>query len=178
MCSGTMSCLASASRSQWLRVSQMKLDNHGDATIGGQSSISNILIPEVHVSLSYIHDTQCHNDGRVLSPRHNPITSPVSPTHSLTPFTAAFAMPDCVLLRLCRVLPVTLLSPPVPTIPCCGSCPALMKLLPCPVAYSEPMLGSTFSPALKLTKSENGTSQTCNPKNEAISVNDGMAGWS
>ena len=39
-----------------------------------------------------------------------------------------------------------------------------------PVAYSLPILGSTFSPALKLTKRANGTSQMQIPKYDAISV--------
>jgi hypothetical protein len=40
------------------------------------------------------------------------------------------------------------------------------------------MLGKTYSPALKLTKSAKGTSQTFKPKKEAISVKLGVCGWS
>jgi hypothetical protein len=42
------------------------------------------------------------------------------------------------------------------------------------VAYSEPIEGSTFSPADSETNSANGTSQTHRPKYDAISVNEGM----
>ena len=45
-----------------------------------------------------------------------------------------------------------------------------------PVAYSLPMLGRTFSPALREMKRAKGTSQTHMPKKEAISVKVGMSG--
>ena len=92
---------------------------------------------------------QYHPQSNLLtfSPCHNPITAPVSPTQSLIPSTAALAMP--VFLRF-------LLWPMLPFLS--------------PVAYSEPILGSTFSPALKLTNSAKGTSHTHKPKYEAISV--------
>ena len=91
----------------------------------------------------------------VLSPLQNPITSPVSPTQSRTPLTTAFAIPWFVPL-----LALPFLSPPTLS----GSLPALIKLLPSPVAYSDPILGKTFSPADSDTKSANGTSQTQRPK--------------
>lgn len=59
-----------------------------------------------------------------------------------------------------------------------GTLPGLTKLLPAPVAYSDPILGSTFSPALKLTNNANGTNHTCSPKKLAISVKLGTLGWS
>lgn len=69
------------------------------------------------------------------------------------------------------------ISPLMPVMLALGaaSLPGLMKLLPCPVAYSLPMLGSTFSPALKLTNNANGTSHTFKPKKLAISVKVGMS---
>jgi hypothetical protein len=42
-----------------------------------------------------------------------------------------------------------------------------------PVAYSDPILGSTFSLADSEMNSANGTSQTQRPKNEDISVKEG-----
>lgn len=54
-----------------------------------------------------------------------------------------------------------------------GILPPLVKLLPSPVAYSDPILGSTFSEAESETKRENGMSQTHRPKKDAISVKDG-----
>lgn len=101
------------------------------------------------------------------------MTSPVSPTHSLTPLTIAFAMPAFVPLRcLLRPSPNALLLGGALGV--VGDFPELMKLLPSPVAYSEPMLGSTFSPADRETKSANGTSHTHRPKYDAISVNVGI----
>lgn len=47
-----------------------------------------------------------------------------------------------------------------------------------PVAYSLPMLGSTFSLALNDTNRAKGTSQTHIPKYEAISVKVGISGRS
>lgn len=105
-----------------------------------------------------------YRTGLVLSPFQNPINSPVSPTQSLTFVTACFAIPDCVLLLLCLVRPGIFAD---------GSMPGLINELPCPVAYSDPMLGSTFSPALRLTNRAKGTSHTFIPKNDAISVNEG-----
>lgn len=105
------------------------------------------------------------NVGLVLSPFHRPITSPVSPTQSLTPLIAFFAIPAFVPL-LCLLLPSSpelLLAAPLPN-PAPGSLPGVMKLLPSPVAYSEPIEGSTFSPAERDTKSAKGTSQTQRPK--------------
>lgn len=43
------------------------------------------------------------------------------------------------------------------------------------VAYSDPIEGNTFSPALSDTKSAKGTSHICRKKNEAISVKLGYA---
>lgn len=109
------------------------------------------------------------NVGLVLSPCQNPITSPVSPTQFLTPLTIVFAMPAFVPL-LCLLLPPptptpTPAPPPTPLPkPLAGSFPALIKLLPSPVAYSEPIEGNTFSPAESDTKSAKGTSQTQRPK--------------
>lgn len=95
-----------------------------------------------HDIIDLVRHLYCfQSKDRTLSFCHIPITAPVSPTHSLTLFTAAFAMP--VFLRLCPFTPTPALSP---------------------VAYSEPMLGSTFSPALRLTKKANGTNQTQIPK--------------
>jgi hypothetical protein len=42
------------------------------------------------------------------------------------------------------------------------------------VAYSDPILGSTFSPADRETNSAKGTSQTQRPKYDAISVKEGI----
>ncbi|KAI4244511.1 MAG: hypothetical protein L6R40_002978 [Gallowayella cf. fulva] len=82
---------------------------------------------------------------------------PVSPTHSKVPSIAAFTKPfaPCFPLRSLfeSIFPVTL--PPRPEFP---------------VAYSLPMLGKTFSPALSDTNMAKGTSQTQRPKNEAISL--------
>jgi hypothetical protein len=44
-----------------------------------------------------------------------------------------------------------------------------------PIAYSDPIVGNTFSPALKLTNSANGTNQTHKPKYDAISVKVGRS---
>ena len=125
----------------------------------------------VHIS-SYIPQTlsraYLNHKGLVFSPFQTPSNSPVSPIHSTTPLTAALAIPAFCVPAL--FLPI-LSSPP-------GTLPGLTKLLPAPVAYSDPMLGSTFSPALKLTNSANGTNHTCSPKNLASSVNDGTLGWS
>ena len=125
----------------------------------------------VHIS-SYIPQHQSHahqnHNGLVFPPFQTPNNSPVSPIQSTTPLTAAFAIPAfCV---------PALFLPATPSLP--GTLPGLTKLLPAPVAYSDPMLGSTFSPALKLTNSANGTNHTCSPKKLAISVNDGTLGWS
>ena len=113
--------------------------------------------------------------GRVRSPFHRPMTSPVSPTQSRTPLIAFFAIPAFVPL-LCLLRPST----PVPAVPLpkavVGSFPGLIKLLPSPVAYSEPIDGNTFSPADSETKSAKGTSQTHSPKYDAISVNVGIDG--
>ena len=108
-----------------------------------------------------------HQKGLVRSPFQKPMTSPVSPTHSLTPLTTAFAIPAfCVPLLGLFFLP----SAPTPE----GVCPGVVKLLPVPVAYSDPMDGSTFSPAESDTKRLKGTSHTHRPKYEAISVKVGM----
>lgn len=120
----------------------------------------------------YSYWTCYAHSGLVRSPFHNPSNSPVSPIHSVTLLTAALAIPaDCVPARF-RPVRLELSKTAL------GSTPGLTKLLPAPVAYSEPILGSTFSPALKLTKSANGTSQTIKPKKDAISVNVGVdAAW-
>lgn len=119
-----------------------------------------------------------HHNGLVLSPRQNPISSPASPTHSLTPFTAALAMPVCVLLLLCLVrvdTPPTLGMAYPPLAMEFGSWPGLTNELPAPVAYSDPMDGRMFSPADSETNSANGTSHTPSPKKLAISVNVGTS---
>lgn len=67
-----------------------------------------------HTIISHQAKSSLQNVGLVLSPFQNPITSPVSPTHSLTPVTTAFAMPALVPLRA-RLLPsMPLLGPPTP----------------------------------------------------------------
>lgn len=94
----------------------------------------------VVVSIVYVLQSGYHS-GRVRSPFQKPSSSPVSLAQSRTPVTAAFAIPVCVPDRLCRVRP--LYDPLTPTADPLGSWPGLMKLLPWPVAYSDPMLGST-----------------------------------
>lgn len=89
--------------------------------------------------------------GRTFSPLQKPMTAPVSLIQSFAPLTAALAMPVFLLLW-----------------PFLNPTPSRS-----PVAYSDPMLGSTFSPALRLTNNANGTSQTHRPKYDAISVNVG-----
>lgn len=97
----------------------------------------------------------------VLSPLQNPITSPVSPTHSRTPSTATLTKP---------FPPFFPFPPPTPA--------PIPTPLVSPVAYSLPILGRTFSLAVNDTNNENGTSQTQIPKYEAISVKDGTSNWS
>ncbi|KAL8680198.1 MAG: hypothetical protein Q9186_003610 [Xanthomendoza sp. 1 TL-2023] len=90
------------------------------------------------------------------------MASPVSPTHSKVPSIAAFTRPFAPGLLLRSPLDPRLLVP--------------SPLRPAfPVAYSLPMLGKTFSPALSETKRAKGVSQTQMPKNEAISVNVGIS---
>jgi hypothetical protein len=113
-------------------------------------------------------ESKYHHNGLVFSPFQTPNNSPVSPIHSTTPLTAAFAIPAFCVPAL--FLPILSLSLPP------GTLPGLTKLLPAPVAYSDPILGNTFSPALKLTNSAKGTNHTCKPKKLAISVNDGTLG--
>jgi hypothetical protein len=91
----------------------------------------------------------------VLSPLQNPMSSPVSLVQSRTPSTKALAIP------LFLDLP--------------SEGPRPVGLARSPVAYSEPMLGNTFSPALKLTNRANGTSQTHRPKYEATSEKEGIS---
>lgn len=91
----------------------------------------------------------------VLSPLQNPMISPVSLVQSRTPSTKALAIP------LFLDLPSEGLRP--------------VGLARSPVTYSEPMLGNTFSPALKLTNRANGTSQTHRPKYEATSEKEGIS---
>lgn len=116
------------------------------------------------------------NVGLVRSPLQNPISSPVCPIHSLTPFTAAFAIPALV-----PVLPLLGPdNPPRPSMPAplapSGMAPGLMKLLPSPVAYSDPIDGSTFSPADSDTNKLKGTNHTQSPKKDEISVKEGRVG--
>lgn len=99
--------------------------------------------------------------NRLLSSLQNPINCPVSLTHPTVPSIAAFTNPFAFL---------PLRSPRPPRLPSIA-----VTLLVSPVAYSLPMLGSTFSPALKETNSANGTSHTQRPKYDAISVKDGMS---
>lgn len=118
--------------------------------------------------------------GLDLSPFQNPMSSPVSPIQSLTPLTAALAMPAFVPALFLPVLPYAL-DPPSIGEPYAdatpGSCPGVTKLLPAPVAYSDPMLGNTFSPADSETNKAKGTSHTCRPKKAAISVKVGKSAF-
>jgi hypothetical protein len=88
-----------------------------------------------------------------------PMKSPVSLTHVLTLSTSCFASPE-------PPFELPLLVPFMPI-----GLPADAKLLPSPVAYSDPIDGSTSSLADKETKSAKGISQTHRPKKEATSVN-------
>lgn len=103
----------------------------------------------------------------VRSPLQNPIACPVSPTHPPTPSIAAFTSPFAFLL-VPLPLPAFRLPLPIPAPPPAPTAPS-------PVAYSLPILGKTSSPALRLTKSANGTNQTQIPKYDAISVNVGTS---
>ncbi len=104
--------------------------------------------------ISFISYTTLANYYHLLtfSPLHNPKEAPVLANQSLIPLTACLAILS---------LPFDFVSAPFP---------GLTKLLPSPVAYSLPILGSTFSPALSAMNSEKGTSQTQSPKYADISV--------
>src|SRR5436190_19394561 len=103
-----------------------------------------------------------HQNRLVLSPRQTPSSSPVSPIQSLTPSTNAFAIPLFLFFLSTATSPIT---PPAPDVT------EVEEPLGTPIAYSEPIVGNTFSPALKLTNSAKGTNQTHRPKYDAISVN-------
>lgn len=109
----------------------------------------------LHLYITSIPVASLTQNRLVLSPLQRPMTSPVSLVQSRTPSTKALA------------IPLFLDLPPE------GPSPA--GLACSPVTYSEPMLGNTFSPALKLTNRANGTSQMHSPKYEATSEKEGIS---
>src|ERR1700753_4339268 len=126
------------------------------------NSTNTIIYAVVRSAYSNIVQTSQHGHHSNLFPPPAPPLRPspainvlISPTHSLTPSIACLAIPPTPLFAL----------PP-------DSRPGETKLLPSPVAYSEPMVGSTFSPADSATNSAKGTSHTKMPKKDAISLND------
>lgn len=90
-----------------------------------------------------------------LPPPPTPNACPVLPIHSFTPPKTIFAMPT-PFFSAAAAPPSPLLPEPNPI------------LRVAPPGFAE--LGNTFSPALKLTNSENGTNHTQMPKNALISV--------